>query len=124
MIRKLRVGIVGAHRGAVFCLGSKRTRRPNWWRCATSTRPASKTPPTPPGVSHLYSDYEAMLDQARLDLVVVSTPMPCHAPQATAALQRGIHVVSEVPAATDLEQCWQLVQAAPSSRAKYMMPRR
>jgi len=54
-------------------------------------------------------------------VVVVSTPMALHAPQAVAALERGIHVLSEVPAATDLEQCWLLARAARSSRAKYMM---
>jgi len=38
-----------------------------------------------------------------------------------AALERGIHVLSEVPAATDLEQCFQLAEAARAGRAQYMM---
>jgi predicted dehydrogenase len=61
------------------------------------------------------------VDALRMLDILVSTPMPFHAPQSVAALQRGIHVLSEVPAATDLEQCWQLVQAVRSSRAKCMM---
>jgi predicted dehydrogenase len=69
----------------------------------------------------LFTDYEQMLDRAALDIAVVATPMPLHVPQAVAALERGIHVLSEVPAATDLEQCYQLVEAVRGSRARYMM---
>jgi len=54
-------------------------------------------------------------------VLVVSTPMPLHVPQSVAALERGIHVLSEVPAATDLEQCWHLVQAVRARHAVYMM---
>ena len=72
-------------------------------------------------VSGRHLDYEEMLDRERPDAVVVATPMPLHVPHAVAALERGVHVLSEVPAATDLEQCWRLVTAVRSSRARYMM---
>jgi predicted dehydrogenase len=62
-----------------------------------------------------------MLDRERPDAVVVATPMPLHVPHSVAALERGIHVLCEVPAATDLEQCHALVSAARASRAVYMM---
>ena len=73
------------------------------------------------GVAGRHLDYEEMLDRERPDAVVVATPMPLHVPHSVAALERGVHVLCEVPAATDLEQCWQLVEAARSSRAVYMM---
>ena len=44
-----------------------------------------------------------------------------HAPQSTIALQEDKHVISEVPAATDLQQCWKLVQSVEDSKNKYMM---
>ncbi len=72
-------------------------------------------------VEQTYTDYEQMLDRAELDLVVIGTPMPFHAPQAIAALQRGVHVMSEVPAAVGLEEAKQLVQAATAGSARYMM---
>jgi len=72
------------------------------------------------GIEKRYTDYEAFLD-SDVDIVVVSTPMPFHAPQAVAALERGIHVLSEVPAIVDLTQAWRLVEAARSSSAIYMM---
>jgi predicted dehydrogenase len=68
-----------------------------------------------------YADYEQMLDQAALDVVIIGTPMPLHAPQAVAALQRDIHVLSEVPACVSLEEARALVQAVKASRAQYMM---
>ena len=59
--------------------------------------------------------------RARPDAVVVSSPMQYHAPQAIAALQRNIHVLSEVTAAVSLDECRWLVQASNRSDAVYMM---
>ena len=52
---------------------------------------------------------------------MIGTPMPFHAPQAIAALSQNIHVLSEVTAAVSIEECQDLVQAATSSSAIYMM---
>lgn len=72
-------------------------------------------------VELLYEDCEQMLDQADLDVLVIGTPMPFHAPQAIMALERGVHVISEVPAAVSMEQAQALVAAAKDSPATYMM---
>ena len=68
-----------------------------------------------------YNDYEEMLDDAGLDAVIVSTPMHLHAPQVITALQRNIHVYSEVSAAVSLDQCRELVAAVSDSSALYWM---
>jgi len=68
-----------------------------------------------------YTDYEQMLDDAGLDLVMIGTPMPLHVPQSIAALRRDLHVLCEVPAAVNLDEARELVQAANRSRGKYMM---
>ena len=73
------------------------------------------------GVTQLYNVFETMLDEARPDVVVVSSPMQYHAPQAIAALQRNIHVLSEVTAAVSVDECRWLVQACSRSDAIYMM---
>lgn len=76
------------------------------------------------GVERVYTDCEAMLEEAGLDVLVVGTPMPFHAPQAVLALERGVHVLSEVPAAVDLAQCRALVAAVKAGArrgARYMM---
>ena len=73
------------------------------------------------GVTGLYTLYEKMLDEAKPDAVVVATPMQFHVPQAIAALQRGIHVLSEVTAAVSMDEARWLVQECKKSPAVYMM---
>jgi predicted dehydrogenase len=47
--------------------------------------------------------------------------MPFHAEQSVAALERGIHVLSEVPAGVSVDECKDLVRACRESSATYMM---
>lgn len=72
------------------------------------------------GVRRTYTDYEAFLD-SDIDAVVVATPMPLHVPQSVAALKAGKHVLSEVPAAVSLEECWQLLETVEETGRTYMM---
>ena len=67
-----------------------------------------------------FYDYEALLDSG-IDAVVVATPLQLHAEQAIAALDRDLHVLSEVTACHDLESAQRLVEAARRSRAMYML---
>ena len=73
------------------------------------------------GAEFAFADYEEMLEKGGVDAVAVGTPMPFHVPQSIAALQRGIHVISEVPAGVTIHECRDLVQAARNSGAVYMM---
>jgi len=71
-------------------------------------------------IEQRYTDYEKMV-VSDLDIIVVATPMPLHVPMSVMALEYGKHVLSEVPAATDLKQCFELVEAVRKSNKKYMM---
>lgn len=73
------------------------------------------------GASEQYTDFDEMLEKSDLNGVIIATPMPLHAPQAIAALNRGLHVFSEVPAAVSVEECREIVRAAKSSGGVYMM---
>jgi predicted dehydrogenase/GNAT superfamily N-acetyltransferase len=73
------------------------------------------------GAEVAFADYEQMLDEGGVDAVIVGTPMPFHAPQSIAALNRGIHVLSEVPAGVNIQECMDLVAACRNSDATYMM---
>jgi predicted dehydrogenase len=73
------------------------------------------------GAQEAYSDYETMLEKADLDAVIIGTPMHMHVPQAIAALERNLHVLSEVTAGVSVEECRQLVLATKASRGIYMM---
>lgn len=48
-----------------------------------------------------WRDYDAMLDQAGLDGVIIATPSRLHAPMVKKALERGIHVFCEKPFCLD-----------------------
>ncbi len=73
------------------------------------------------GAAEAYTDYAEMLEKSDIDAVVIGTPMQFHAAQAILALERGLHVLSEVTAGVSIEECRALVAAAKGSRAIYMM---
>ena len=73
------------------------------------------------GASETYAAYDEMLESPDLNAVLVGTPMPYHAEQSIAALERGIHVLSEVPAAVSVKECRRIVEACKRSPAIYMM---
>ena len=68
-----------------------------------------------------YVRYSDMLERARLDTVFIGAPMPFHAPMSITALERGVHVLCEVPAAVGIEECRALALAASASSACYML---
>lgn len=67
-----------------------------------------------------YTDFDKFL-QHGLDIIILATPDVLHAQQAAYALERGIGVVSEVPAATTIEDGKRLVQAQRKSGGFYML---
>lgn len=56
-----------------------------------------------------------------VDLVYICTDWKSHTPIAVYAMQCGKHVCIEVPAASTVDECWQLVNAAECSRRHCMM---
>src|SRR5699024_1539665 len=54
------------------------------------------------GSTPYFNDVERMLEQVELDILVIATPIPTHAPHAVAAMQRGVHVLVEKPPAATL----------------------
>jgi predicted dehydrogenase/GNAT superfamily N-acetyltransferase len=116
----LRVGIVGARRGAHFLKPLRAAGGDIVAVC--DTEPAKlEQAAAAVGGEQQYLDCEEMLDRAELDALIVATPMNLHVTQSVAALRRGIHVLSEVPAAVSVDECRTLLAAALSSDAVYMM---
>ncbi|NQT91552.1 MAG: Gfo/Idh/MocA family oxidoreductase [Lentisphaerae bacterium] len=73
------------------------------------------------GATESYTDYEEMLERSELDAVILGTPMPLHVPQGLAALRKGLHVLSEVPAGVSVDECRELVEACNNAGTTYMM---
>ncbi len=57
-------------------------------------------------------DFERLCAEGDLDLIFTATPWRWHVPVMLAAMENGKHAATEVPAATTLDECWQLVETA------------
>lgn len=64
------------------------------------------------GVDLRYTDWREMIDQTDLDVVSICTPTSLHAPMALAALEAGVHVLSEKPMAQNADVAATMVGAA------------
>ena len=56
-----------------------------------------------------------------LDLVYLAVPWQLHTKMAVYAMEHGKHVAVEVPAATSIDECWQLVNTSERTRRHCMM---
>ena len=70
--------------------------------------------------SRCYADYSDFVASG-LDIVFVGTPMPVHAEQTIAALEAGCAVLSEVTAATSIDDCKRIVDAVRRTGKTYML---
>lgn len=120
MTDKLKVGIVGAPRGRGFIKTFNNLPDTTVTALCDAREEVLNPIADEYSISDRFTDFGQMLDSG-INVVLVSTPMNLHVPMATEALNRDIHVLSEVTAATDLGQCCDLVDAARRSTAKYMM---
>jgi predicted dehydrogenase len=117
----LRVGVAGASRGSSYIELFRRFPETDVVAVMDPDEEALAQCAHHYGIPLTFTDYERMLDEAKLDIVYVASPMQFHAAQSMAALERGIHVFCEVTAAVTLEEARQLLACARRSKAKYMM---
>jgi predicted dehydrogenase len=121
MTTQLRVAFVGARRASSFLRAFQSHPETKLSALCDVHEPTLQALGQSTGIDALYTNYEQMLDEAKPDIVVIATPMQFHATQAIAALDRDIHVLSEVTAAVSVDECRWLVDACRRSRAIYMM---
>lgn len=68
-----------------------------------------------------FISYEAMRQQAVYDALLIACDPDVQVDIACDAMQRGIHVMTEVPAAFSIEQCWQLVKTVEATGVTYQL---
>lgn len=68
-----------------------------------------------------FSKFDRMLDDVKLDALLVETPATFHAELSSRALARNIHVMSDVPAVATMEEAQELWRAQQESSAWYML---
>lgn len=66
-------------------------------------------------------DYLNLLERDDIDAVIIATPWLWHVPMALAAMERGKAVAVEVPAATTVQGCWDLVETQERTGMPFMM---
>jgi len=67
------------------------------------------------------NDFENLCRRDDIDAVYIATPWQWHAPMAVCAMNNGKHAFVEVPAATTIEECWELVDTAEQTQRHCMM---
>ncbi|MFH1160903.1 MAG: Gfo/Idh/MocA family oxidoreductase [bacterium] len=66
-------------------------------------------------------DWMKLCERDDVDLVYSCTPWSLHTPNAVYAMNNGKHAAVEVPAATTMEECWELVNTAEKTQRHCMM---
>ncbi|MDR2916355.1 MAG: Gfo/Idh/MocA family oxidoreductase [Tannerella sp.] len=66
-------------------------------------------------------DWKKMCERDDIDLIYNATPWELHVPIALYAMDHGKHVVTEVPAALTVKDCWALVDKAEEKQLHCMM---
>ncbi len=116
----LKVGVVGAGRGVGFVSVMSRLPECQVVAICDRNRELADRAAQQYALPRVYDDFETFLEED-LDIVVVATPPEFHVPMSVAALRKGCHVLSEVPAANSLEECPLLAEAALAGPGKYML---
>ena len=117
----VKVGFLGVRRGRALVMAAK-----NFCKnieieviCDKNKELADKVGAEAEAKKIVY-DYDELL-MSDVDAIVIATPIPDHAEHVVAALEAGKHVLSEVHAATTLEDCERIQAAVKKSGKKYMM---
>ena len=77
--------------------------------------------PRAAGYSGSTESWKQLCERDDVDLVYICTDWVNHVPMAVYAMQHGKHVAVEVPAATSVAECWQLVDVAEQTQRHCMM---
>jgi predicted dehydrogenase len=119
-LNTIKIGVLGAGRGAGLAKSMKYAPSAELAALCDADETRLATAAAATGVQQTFTSYEALLD-SDVDAVVVASPMPLHVEHTVQALAAGKHVLSEVTAATTMDQCWELLEAVRASRCKYML---
>lgn len=116
---KVKIGVLGAGRGAGLAKSLRFAPSAELTAVCDENEDRLAACVAATGVPQQFTSYEALLD-SDVDAVLVASPMPLHVEHTVKALQAGKHVLSEVTAATSMDQCWELLEAVRAAKTKYM----
>ena len=73
------------------------------------------------GVNKIYNSLEEALEEKEIDAIHLITPIPLHGKQTVQVLRSGKHCACTVPAATTLEELFEIVKVQKETGKNYMM---
>jgi len=73
------------------------------------------------GAESIATDYKKILDDEKLDAVIICTHHHLHAPMSIAAAEAGKHLFCEKPLALTMEDCLAMAEAVEKAGVKFMM---
>jgi predicted dehydrogenase len=118
---KVNIGIVGLGFGKEFIPIYQRHPNANMYAICQRTVEALHAVGEQFGVEKRYESFDELIRDPAVDAIHINSPIHLHAPQAIAAFKAGKHVACTVPAATTIDECRAIVDAAVASGLNYMM---
>src|SRR5262245_34167060 len=73
------------------------------------------------GIPQLFTEFRQMIDQRKLDAVIVSTPDDTHYDMVMAAVDAGLHVLCEKPVALNATDAKKMYEKARAANVKHMV---
>jgi predicted dehydrogenase len=119
--KKLNIAIVGLGFGAEFIPIYQNHPNTNMYAICQRTKEKLDQIGDQYKVGKRYTSFEDLIKDPEVDAVHINSPIHLHAPQSVAALKAGKHVACTVPAATTVEDCRAIVNAANAAKRNYMM---
>ena len=119
--KKLRVGVVGLGIGSLHIQGYQRLPQAEVIAVCDIHEQRAQQVAQEYGVTHVFTDYQQMLEKVELDAVSVCTPNALHAPVAIAAMEAGCHILCEKPLAHQLQDAERMLQVAKKTGVLFMM---
>jgi predicted dehydrogenase len=121
---ELRVGLIGRDGHAEILLDSIPKLQNVKWTAYAKSEPCEDNTwvqkhPAASGEVRVYDTYQEMLEKQSLDVVGVCLPFYQNAEASIQAARKGIHVLSEKPAATNLQDLARLEAAISQSGVRY-----
>jgi predicted dehydrogenase len=120
-VKRVRVGIVGVRRGGshngvfrghpeceIVAVCDRREERARGMAEAL-------------GITRWHTELDALLADERVNAVYIATPDHLHGEMNARALRAGKHLLSEIPMATDLERCGEIVALSEAGNLKVQM---
>ena len=114
--KKLNIAIVGLGFGAEFIPIYQNHPNTNMYAICQRTKEKLDQIGDQYKVGKRYTSFEDLIKDPDVDAVHINSPIHLHAPQSVAALKAGKHVACTVPAATTVEDCRAIVDAANAAK--------